>query len=150
MSAIVFLILRILLAASLYSFLIVCLVALWRDTRFQTAWLSSRKAPAINLTIHSTDGTEQTHDYTVPEVAIGRDPGCDCTLSDETVSYHHARLKYHHSHWWLEDLHSTNGTQLNKQPLNVPAVVISGDVINCGIFNISISISGDSILPPEP
>jgi pSer/pThr/pTyr-binding forkhead associated (FHA) protein len=67
---------------------------------------------------------------------------------DEAMSAHHARVTFHHSQWWLEDLNSTNGILLNQQKLTTPAVVISGDEFKCGntIFSIRLDVD-DGVAP---
>jgi serine/threonine protein kinase len=50
------------------------------------------------------------------------------------VSRFHARLRYTAMGWLLEDLNSTNGTQLNMSPVKAGEqhTLQSGDVIRCG------------------
>ncbi|MGO9752914.1 MAG: FHA domain-containing protein [Solirubrobacteraceae bacterium] len=47
------------------------------------------------------------------EMLIGRHRGCDVVLSDLSVSRRHARLVFRDGRWILQDLDSTNGTQVN-------------------------------------
>ncbi|MGD1994943.1 MAG: FHA domain-containing protein, partial [Anaerolineae bacterium] len=63
-----------------------------------------------------------------PDVDLGPHGG-----SQAGVSRHHARLLYCPEGWLLEDLHSTNGTFLNKTsvPPGQPVRVRSGDIIRC-------------------
>jgi pSer/pThr/pTyr-binding forkhead associated (FHA) protein len=146
MTAIIFLVLRILLSITLYAFLLTILYVLWKDVRQQSLWLSSRKIPSISLEINIQDSPIRTQQFKkVDEITIGRDPGCDCFLDDEIVSSRHARLRYHHSQWWLEDLGSKNGTQINSLQVTNPVVLISGDEIQCGKHIITISISGETL-----
>lgn len=70
--------------------------------------------------------------FSQAEISIGRDPGCDIPIFDETISARHAQLTYHHNQWWLEDLTSTNGTRLNAARITTPTVITSGDEIQCG------------------
>lgn len=128
MSGIVFLLLRILAALALFAFLGFVLWTLWRDMRQQEEVLAARRLPPIRLSLG--DGSQRR--FTTPEVVIGRDPACEMPLDDPTVSNNHARLSYHHGQWWLEDLHSTNGTFLNGEPVSIPLVVTGGDVLRCG------------------
>ncbi len=138
MSAIVFLILRILLALCLYGFLGWAFSTLWRDLKNQNQILASRQAPPIELS--SVDGSHVFHSNK-PEIVIGRAPACDCALEDLTVSSRHARLAYHHHQWWVEDLGSTNGTFLNQETVAAPLVIASGDQIRCGQVVMIIAIS---------
>lgn len=128
MSGIFFLILRFLLALVLFTFLGYIMWTLWKDMIHQDEVLASRRLPPILLSL--ADGIQQQ--FSTPEVLIGRDPACELMLDDPTVSGSHARLMYHHGHWWLEDLRSTNGTYLNGEMVLTPLVVTGGDVARCG------------------
>ena len=66
---------------------------------------------------------------------------------DTALSAHHARVTHHHGHWWLEDLHSTNGTFLNQELLSTSAVVITGDEFKCGNTTFRIRIDEHEITP---
>jgi hypothetical protein len=46
-------------------------------------------------------------------VLVGRDPFCEVTFTDPTVSRRHARLLFRDGYWILRDLDSTNGTTVN-------------------------------------
>ena len=47
------------------------------------------------------------------ELLIGRGPGCDVALGDETVSRQHARLVFRDGGWTVQDLASKNGVTVN-------------------------------------
>jgi hypothetical protein len=47
------------------------------------------------------------------ELVIGRAPGCEVTLSNDSVSRRHARLLCRGGAWVIQDLGSTNGTIVN-------------------------------------
>ena len=148
MSGPVVLALRILLAASLYAFLGWAFVNLWREIKQQAELLQSRKVPPISLTIARGGPAPQVRHFVQPEVTIGRDPVCECPVEDDAISGRHARLSFHHSQWWLEDLHSTNGTLLNREKLDMPTVIISDDEFQCGETRFVISLAGDILLAP--
>ena len=151
MTALIFLVLRILLSITLYGFLFFLFYILWKDIRQQGSLLAFRKHPLLSLSIKTPGSDIQTRHFEADEILIGRDPTCDCYLEDENVSSRHSLLKYHHSQWWLKDLGSTNGTYLNNLPVNSSVVIISADEITCGKHNLVVSIMGDLFhSPSEP
>ena len=131
MSAPILLAVRLLMALALYAFLGMILLILWRDMQRQSELLSLRRIPNIRLE-NLSNGNAEVYQFFTPEVTIGRDPASDCHLSDDTVSANHARLSFHHSNWWIEDLGSKNGTYLNQENTYEPLVLTSGDQIRCG------------------
>jgi pSer/pThr/pTyr-binding forkhead associated (FHA) protein len=150
MTATLVLILRLLLAVVLYTFLGWALWTLLQEFKQQGDKLAVQKKPAITLSIKIERGKENVRRFLQPEIMIGRDPSCDLTIVDEALSAHHARLAHHHGQWWLEDLNSTNGTLLNHEKLTTAAVVITGDQFKCGntVFGIQIEDS-DGLSPTK-
>jgi hypothetical protein len=139
MSGPVLLILRVVLAVSLYAFLGLAFYLVWRDLREQVQISASRKPQTLTLCRHV--GNEiLTLSFYLAEIIIGRDPACDFILEDSTVSAQHTRLLFRQGHWWVEDLRSTNGTYLNQEPVTSPLVVTSGDDLRCGQITLSISL----------
>jgi len=141
MSGPILLALRIAIAAALYAFLGWGLWLLWRDLRRQSRLLGATVNPVLVMTRQGSDPPAM-YRFTSPEVTIGRDTTCECRLDDPIVSARHARLSFHHSQWWIEDLHSRNGTFLNDEPVRSQVVVTSGDSLRCGtlIFLITIVV----------
>ena len=137
MSGQVLLALRVLLAASLYVFIGAAMLVLWRDLKRQSELLVATQTPPITLLVRNG---QVDYYFAKPEVIIGRDPTCDATLADSTVSSEHARLSYHHNQWWAEDLHSTNGTFLNEETVSAPIVITTGDTLRCGQVVVNIQI----------
>ena len=148
MSAPFVLVLRVLLAASLYAFLGWTLFTIWRELRTQGTILAARKIPGISLTVHVKDQPPVQRYFTQSEILLGRDSHCDIPMKDDTVSVRHARLSHHHGQWWLEDLGSTNGTRLNRDKVSIPTVVINGDEVECGKASVTIRLGVDSTNPP--
>ena len=128
MIATVVLALRVALAIILYAFLAWALYTLLQELRQQGTQLSVQKKLGITIFILIEQGRESARHFAQSEVVVGRDTNCDLSVMDEAMSAHHARVTHHHGQWWLEDLNSTNGTFLNQERLNTPAVVISGAV----------------------
>jgi hypothetical protein len=65
-------------------------------------------------------------------VLIGRAPGCESRLGEETVSRRHALLLRRQNGWTIEDLGSLNGTLLNGWRVVIPTEVRPGDIVTFG------------------
>lgn len=148
MSAVLVLILRIILSVCLYAFLGWALFTLWRGLQQQGLALALRKAPALDLAIQHGRGGTARRVFQQTELTLGRDPACDLVLNDDAISARHVRLSYHHGQWWAEDLGSTNGTRLNQSLLATPAVLATGDQIECGHTAVIVSIGASA--DPSP
>jgi len=148
MSGVITLALRLILAIALYGFLGWALFILWRDIRKQSAQLASRRVPGINLMIRKGQTPSVATNFNQPEITIGRDPGCDISINDDTVSTLHAQLTYHHNQWWLEDLSSTNGTTLNQTAVTMPTVLTADDDIQCGDTHLTVNLSTNTLVSP--
>lgn len=146
MSDLLILALRLAMTISLYIFLAWALWTLYRDFQRQSELLAARQAPPLALVIQKN--RQELH-YTRPIIRIGRDPACDCCLDDQTVSMQHARLSFHHNQWWVEDLHSTNGTFLNQEPITTPVVITQGDELRVGQVTMRIVIGRPVTIVPE-
>jgi pSer/pThr/pTyr-binding forkhead associated (FHA) protein len=131
MIGVIVLILRILLTAALYLFLILIMYTIWRDLHQQVKKTAENQIPGLVL----VDPLSQK-DYSTfagqKEVLIGRKPDCSLVVDKENISATHAALTYHHKQWWISDLNSTNGTFLNDDRLSEPTVIMAGDQIRCG------------------
>jgi len=70
---------------------------------------------------------------------IGRTNGNDLIIAGRTVSRRHARLWFDNGRWFMEDLQSANGTQVNNTRVYQPVTLNDGDVICFGdevvVFN---------------
>ena len=65
---------------------------------------------------------------TKPKVTIGRRPGNDIVLNHLAISGNHAVIETQMNDYYLQDLNSTNGTQVNGQPVT-RHFLQNGDVI---------------------
>jgi hypothetical protein len=141
--AYVLLVLRALLAASLYAFLGWALSLIWKELRQAADAPSSSSIPPIHLS------APQHPEFTFPDrlasstILIGRDAASDCCLPDETVSARHARVSFSNSQWWLEDLGSRNGTYLNGIPVESPIVLVDQDSIQIGRVTIRVDLDSN-------
>jgi hypothetical protein len=137
-SAYLLLALRLLMALALYAFLGWTFYIIWRDLRQQAESLTHLRVPPLLISLAGENGLGEQLRFTSPEIVIGRHPNCEWVLENETVSTKHARLLFHHDQWWLEDLHSRNGTFLNEQVLTSPVVLANEDRVRCGQVNFEI------------
>lgn len=148
MSGSIVLALRLVTALALYGFLGWLMVFLYREVHRQSVVLANRRVPGISLMVRQKDASPTLRYFNQAEITVGRDPGCDLPILDDTVSARHAHLTYHHNQWWLEDLSSTNGTKLNDTLITIPTVITSGDEIRCGGTELSVSLSENVIIEP--
>ena len=142
---IIFLILRILIAAALYAFLGWALWLIWTSLRRQSDKQAESELPAITLT--QAGEPPNVFHFSRPEVGIGRQPGSDLQLDDASISARHARLVYRSGQWWVEDLHSRNGTFVNGERISTALALASGDELGFGGVALEVEVSG--ALAPE-
>lgn len=125
----ILLILRLLLAAALYAFLILALRLLAREHR------AVRDQPAPQAWLLQLDGDGGViRRYELHGSAwIGRDPNCTVCVGDEFASARHARIEWdcQARAWWLEDNASRNGTWMDDDRVTRRALA-SGDVFRTG------------------
>jgi pSer/pThr/pTyr-binding forkhead associated (FHA) protein len=72
---------------------------------------------------------------------LGRALSNTIVIEDAFASSEHALLALRDGRWWLEDLDSRNGTQLNGERLNAPAIVATGDEIGIGGVRLRIELA---------
>jgi hypothetical protein len=65
------------------------------------------------------------------KVVLGRSKECDIQVEDANVSRRHAELRREGTTWWIVDLDSTNGTELNGRHVD-RARLANGDTITLG------------------
>lgn len=120
---------RIALATILYVFLGWLLYVQWRDLR-ATRDVADSAPPARVVVV---DGVPNGVTFSLDALnEVGRAADNNIRLDDETVSSHHACIFYHGGQWWLEDLASRNGTDVNDLLVEEPLVVAYGDEIRFG------------------
>jgi pSer/pThr/pTyr-binding forkhead associated (FHA) protein len=144
-SGIILLVLRILLAVTLYGFLGFVIYIFIKDLKQQGELLAARQPPPLTLIESAAEG-KKSQRYIKPVIILGRESGCDFSLDDQTVSSKHARLAYRKQQWWLEDLASTNGTFLNGDAVHTPMVIAHGDELRLGHIEVRIEIDHEANL----
>lgn len=125
------LVVRALMLLALYGFLGWAFWVLWQGLQRQAQKTGAPQLPALILSRLDEPEGEPLR-FAGPQVSVGRQPGSDLHLTDSAISARHARLTYHHSQWWVEDLNSRNGTFLNSERLTASMVLADGDEVRFG------------------
>ena len=131
----VFFALRLGGAAILLAFLGLIFWFLYRDlqqARRVTAGLVGDLGVLRVLANPANDPPANSLFHLAPITTIGRNNRNTIVLRDSFVSGEHALLEWRDTQWWLEDLGSRNGTQLNGVRLSDPTVISAGDIIMIG------------------
>lgn len=123
---VVLLLLRIGIAAALYAVLLSVLSYLRLDLK------AALSLPASLPAAHLRTDDQQIDILLSASNIVGRSWESTVRLDDETVSSSHARISYQEGHWWVEDLDSRNGTQVNGISVGTPLVLTDGDVLQFG------------------
>jgi len=63
---------------------------------------------------------------------IGRDPAAAIMIQDTSVSRFHAQITRQAGGYYLADLESSNGTQVNGEPVSEPRRIVAGDLLRFG------------------
>ncbi len=89
----------------------------------------------------SIAGEDQEFPLSAAEVRVGRGPDNDIVLPDSSVSRQHAVLRFEDGSWFVYDLESTNGVQINGAAAKRGEMGF-GDVLKMGVFELK--VSGDA------
>jgi pSer/pThr/pTyr-binding forkhead associated (FHA) protein len=145
--SVLILLLRITAAILLYLFLAGAVVVMWRDWRAvaqqaeQTREVTTRSLG--RLVVVDSGQTELAPGQSFPlsvVTGMGRAPSNTVIVEDSFASSEHALLSLRNGRWWLEDLHSRNGTRLNGDHLTAPAIVATGDEVGIGSVRLRIEL----------
>jgi hypothetical protein len=134
--------LRIIAVVLLYAFLAVVVYTIWTDLRAAGSG-TGRAAASRPSVLHplawlrvvtgEDDSLSVSHSFAVfPPATLGRTDDNQVVVADDCVSACHARIDQRDGEWWLTDLDSRNGTQLNDLPVSKPVPLANGDVIGIG------------------
>ena len=73
----------------------------------------------------------------IAETILGRSKTTTIPIEDEGASRQHARITSKDGTWWIEDLHSANGTLVNNRKLVTgPVKLAEGDRITIGVVTL--------------
>lgn len=76
---------------------------------------------------------------------IGRSDQADLVIPDRSLSRQHARLIFQDGAWTIEDLGSRNGTLVNRQRIDRPTALQSGDVVALGASTFTVRPDGEVV-----
>jgi len=128
---------RILLIALLFLFLLACM-------RTGIGLVRGNVRKGENWTLAVERGPKELRGLKMlvtGPVVIGRSPGADIVINAGYVSGRHARFSLIGDKLLIEDLGSTNGTQLNGQTIAGIAALSEGDIVAIGDVTIRIGRS---------
>ncbi|OJH39340.1 FHA domain-containing protein [Cystobacter ferrugineus] len=96
---------------------------------------------SVRLTVKQSSeagGNATEHVLDEPVITLGRDKSCQVVLAQQAVSRNHARITQEGNLFFLEDLGSAFGTQVNGKPLpkGEKRLLRNGDVIAIAQFDV--------------
>ena len=92
----------------------------------------------LKLLIQDDAGHQTAVPLVNQEITIGRKPGNAVRLTERNVSRRHAKLSRNNGAILLEDLDSSNGTQVNGKKLQGPVTLRVGDHVRIGDYDLSV------------
>lgn len=92
----------------------------------------SGEAPRPSVLLVRGDEVVQRVELGERPLHVGRAPGNDLVLGDDQVSWRHLMLWVEGARVWVRDLGSTNGTQVDGQPLSGAAPLDEGASLSLG------------------
>jgi serine phosphatase RsbU (regulator of sigma subunit) len=92
----------------------------------------------MSLHVVTTDGSPFDHALDGESFVVGRSSKADLTVPDRSMSRMHARFYLDNGAWHVEDLGSRNGTLLGGRPVNDPAKIGHGSVMQVGSTSITL------------
>jgi adenylate cyclase len=87
--------------------------------------------------VFSIDGEKKTLPLSAPEVRFGRSGDNEVVLPDYSVSRRHAAVRRDGDLWYVYDLKSTNGVQVNHANVQ-RSQIRGGDLLKIGVFEIRV------------
>lgn len=129
------LILRIISAFLLLSFLFAIAWIAYQDLRFSAKIATRQNNAADYLRIISSEENSQLINKVYPlqsVMRIGRENKNTIVIDDDCISNEHLLIESVEGQLWLIDLTSDDRTKLNDKPVNKPTIIVAGDLITVG------------------
>jgi hypothetical protein len=102
-----------------------------REPEPEVATAEPEQPPEVEREVVTLTVDGRVHQVTSRRVVLGRSRECDVRLDDGNVSRRHAELVQEGATYWLVDLGSTNGTELNGERVE-RGKLADGDRITLG------------------
>ncbi len=137
------LLLRLLSATLMLSFLGVITWLIYRDLQVTSQLLAQRSQTRGILRVIASANGGLPPGLTIPlqpVTSIGRSPHNTIVLTAPYASAEHALITWRGGQWWLEDLGSRNGTLLNAVPVQESTIITAGDVIAIGETQLKLEV----------
>ncbi len=138
-------VLRLLAGICLVAFLLALLFLIWRNLNVADPQMQMRHHAYGYLTSSQESESELADGgdrfALQPITTFGRSPGNSIIVRDDFASANHAQIVLKDGQWWLEDRGSRNGTRLNGEPIDGPAILTGGDVICIGRYHYTLALA---------
>jgi diguanylate cyclase (GGDEF)-like protein len=96
------------------------------------------------LTLLTGAGAGTLHPLGDGEVTLGRTTDSTVVLDEDGISRRHARFFHTHGHYWVEDLHSTNGTIVDGARIAAPTLLREGAIVLLGHATLRFSLRDEA------
>ncbi len=94
----------------------------------------------LTVTERSEAGARQSNEHVLDDavITLGRDKSCQVVLAQQAVSRNHARISQEGTLFFIEDLGSSYGTQINGKPVpkGEKRLLRNGDVIAIATYDV--------------
>lgn len=77
---------------------------------------------------------------------IGRDTAAQISLRDEEISRRHCQIEFKDASWWIRDLESTNGIQINGETVSEPVRLKHNDHLDLGVTRLTFLVEEDPLI----
>lgn len=136
---IVLLLLRLLSAVALLAFFGTIAYYLHKELRLTEAAMQTDERDYGSIALHQADQPTQRYPL-LPVTTIGRSLTNTIIINNSYTSSQHALITRRGNQWWLEDLNSRNGTQLNDISVTEPVLITPSDLIAIGDVHLRLEL----------
>jgi pSer/pThr/pTyr-binding forkhead associated (FHA) protein len=101
--------------------------------------------PPGRIILRATTGPSSGQAFVLARAGgiLGRAAENGVAIPDERLSRRHARIRFDDGAFWIGDLGSRNGTNVNDQPLTEPRRLQAGDRITLGGTQLHVALEAE-------